>query len=168
MILDGLDSLLNREKVTGRMVRSIILAASYLTFVLLPFSDAYENLQLAVTKGYTDFISRDHIYPIFAPDKAVTDARKLLNRVEPNAIVFSDWDNLYSYVYTAQLVIDRGDITFHEAFIGDEPRLADSAIAYINANIDKRPIYFTLWLDELDDLFTVEVIDEELYRIRGK
>jgi hypothetical protein len=167
-ILDGVDALLKREHVTSRVTRPIILAASFLTFVLLPFSDAYANLNLAVTKGYTEFIRRDHIYPIFAPDKAVTDARRLLNRVEPNAIVFTDWDNLYSYIYTTQFVLDRGDISLHEAFIGEEPRLADSAIAYINANIDARPIYFTLWLDELDDLFTVEVVDEGLYRIRGK
>jgi len=168
MILDGLDALLKREKVTGRVTRTIILAASFLTFILLPFSDAYTNLNLAVTKGYTDFIRRDHIYPIFAPDKAVTDARKLLNRVEPNAIVFTDWDNLYSYIYTAQLVMDRNDISLHEAFIGEQPRLADSAIAYINANINERPIYFTILLDELGEHFTVETIEDGLYRIREK
>ncbi|MBI5934499.1 MAG: DUF2723 domain-containing protein [Chloroflexi bacterium] len=168
IILDGLDSLLQREHVTRRVARPIILAASFLTFILLPFSDAYANLQLAVTKGYTDFIRRDHIYPIFAPDKAINDARKLLERVEPNAIIFTDWDNLYSAIYTAQLVMDRDDITLHEAFIGEQPRFADSAIAYINANINERPIYFTLWLDNLEEHFTVEVIDEGLYRIRGK
>lgn len=167
-MLDGVDALLKREHVMSRITRPIILAASFLTFVLLPFSDAYANLNLAVTKGYTEFIRRDHIYPVFAPDKAVTDARKLLNHVEPNAIVFTDWDNLYSYVYTAQLVMDRNDISLHETIIGEEPRLADSAIAYIHANIETRPIYFTLWLDELDDLFIVEVVDEGLYRIREK
>jgi hypothetical protein len=166
--LDGLDRLLKRVPATDEATRILVLGAASLTLILLPLWTARVNIRLAVEKGYTDFIRRDHIYPVFAPDKAIQDARKILNRVEQNAIVFADWDKLYSYVYTAQFEAGRKDVTFHEAYITETPSLAETTLAYIDANIDTRPIYFAVFMEELDERYLVEQVGDALYRIRRK
>jgi hypothetical protein len=109
-----------------------------------------------------------HIYPVFAPDKAIRDAHKILNRVEENAIVFADWDKLYSYIYTAQIEDGRYGISFHEAWIGDEQSLSATMIEYIEANLDDRPIYFTLDMPGLAERYQVTLINDTLYRIDRK
>jgi hypothetical protein len=166
--LDGLERLVSRIQPRGGRMRRVIIGAAALTLVALPVWNARVNVQLAVEKGYTEFIQRDHIYPVFAPDKAIKDAQKLLARVEENAIVFADWDKLYSYVYTAEIEDGRMGISFHEAITDDNGRLPDSTIAYIEANIDSRPIYFTVMLDELNELYAVEQVGDSLFRIRRK
>ena len=124
---------------------------------------------MAVEKGYTDFIRHEHVYPIYAPDKAIQDARKILIHVDTNAIVFSNWDKLYSMVYTAQLVANRKDVAFHEAYIfDDQPRLTDAHIKFINDNIDTRPIYFMMKLDNFADFYRVEQVGDSLYRLYRK
>jgi hypothetical protein len=163
-----LDRLLKRVPATDEATRILVLGAASLTLILLPLWTARVNIRLAVEKGYTDFIRRDHIYPVFAPDKAIQDARKILNRVEQNAIVFADWDKLYSYVYTAQFEAGRKDVTFHEAYITETPSLAETTLAYIDANIDTRPIYFAVFMEELDERYLVEQVGDALYRIRRK
>ncbi|HET6821205.1 MAG TPA: hypothetical protein VFH34_01085, partial [Anaerolineales bacterium] len=139
-----------------------------LLLVVLPIWNARRDLDPAIRNGYTLFVRRDHIYPVFAPDKAIHDARKVIHRVEENAIVFAPWDKLYSYVYTAQIEERQMGITFHEAWSSEIQKLADSTIAYIDQNLDTRPIYFTIEMPELTDLYRVEEIDDTLYRIYRK
>jgi hypothetical protein len=134
----------------------------------LPIWNARRDLIPAINSGYPLFVRRDHIYPVFAPDKAISDARKIIARVEENAIVFAPWDKLYSYVYTAHIEDGKTGISFHEVWSTEEERLADSALAYIDQNLDTRPIYFTINLPELTDRYQVEKIDDTLYRIYRK
>jgi hypothetical protein len=136
--------------------------------VVLPIWNARRDLVPAVKSGYPFFVRRDHIYPVFAPNKAINDARKVLNRVEDNAIVFADWDKLYSYVYTAHIEDGRTGISFHEAWSTEQVKLADSAIAYIDQNLDTHPIYFTIEMPELNELYRVEEINDTLYRVYRK
>lgn len=143
-------------------------AIAGILLIALPIWQSRNDLNLAIKNGYTSFVRRDHIYPIFAPDKAIRDAMKITNRIEEDAIVFTDWDKLYSYVYTAHIEEGKTGIAFHEATIADHPSLADSALAYIDANIDVRPIYFAIFLPELTDRYQVEQINDTLYRIRRK
>jgi hypothetical protein len=159
-----LEQIFEKRQVSTRllqMVFSIVLIA-------LPIWQSRRDLNLAITKGYTSFVRRDHIYPIFAPDKAIRDAMKIINRVEDDAIVFADWDKLYSYVYTAHIEERRTGIAFHEATITDDPALAQTTLAYIDANIDIRPIYFTVFLPELTERYQVQQINNILYRIHRK
>ena len=93
---------------------------------------------------------------------------KIINRIEDDAIVFADWDKLYSYIYTAHIEERRTGITFHEAWITDNPSLAHTTLAYIDANIDIRPIYFAVFMPELTELYQVQQINATLYRIRRK
>jgi hypothetical protein len=147
-----------------RTVHYIVMLA----LVVLPIWHARRDLGPAIKGGYPLFVRRDHIYPVFAPDKAIHDARKVVNHVEENAIVFAPWDKLYSYVYTAHIEDGRAGISFHEAWSTEEEKLADSAIAYIDQNLDTRAIYFTIKMPELADLYRVEQINDTLYRVYRK
>jgi hypothetical protein len=136
--------------------------------IALPVWHARHDLLPAIRSGYPLFVRRDHIYPVFAPDKAIHDARRVIQQVEENAIVFAPWDKLYSYVYTAQIEERQMGIIFHEAWSSEKQELADSTIAYIDQNLDTRPIYFTIEMPELTELYRVEEIDDTLYRIYRK
>lgn len=152
----------------NQMLSRTLHYALMLLLIALPIWNARPELAPAIRNGYPLFVRRNHIYPVFAPDKAIHDARKLLQRVEENAIVFAPWDKLYSYVYTAQIEERQMGITFHEAWSSEIQKLADSTIAYIDQNLDTRPIYFTIEMPELNDLYRVEEIDDTLYRIYRK
>ena len=160
--------LLNRLPFQNQAPIRILQSVFMILLLALPFWNARADLVPAISSGYPLFVRRDHIYPVFAPDKAINDARKILARVEENAIVFAPWDKLYSYVYTAHIEDGKTGISFHEAWSTEEERLADSAVAYIEQNLDLRPIYFTIHLPELIDRYQVEKIDDTLYRIYRK
>lgn len=154
-----------QKKQVGTRVLQIV---SSILLMALPLWQSRRDLNLAITSGYTTFVRRDHLYPIFAPDKAIHDAMKITNRIEDDAIVFADWDKLYSYIYTAHIEQGRTGMAFHEAWITDNPSLAQTTLAYIDANIDVRPIYFTVFMPELTELYQVQQINATLYRIRRK
>jgi hypothetical protein len=153
-----------QNQTSGRILQSIFM----ILLVALPVWNARGDLIPAISNGYPLFVRRDHIYPVFAPDKAISDARKILAHVEENAILFAPWDKLYSYVYTAHIEDGRIGIAFHEAWSTEQEKLADSAVAYIEQNLDLRPIYFTINMPELTDRYQVKKIDDTLYRIYRK
>jgi len=136
--------------------------------VALPLWQFRTDLTAGIQSGYTTFIRRDHLYPVFAPDKAIRDARKIVDRVEDNAIVFTDWDKLYSYVYTAHIEESRTGIAFHLALFDEDIRLSESTLAYIDDNIDTRPVYFAVFLPELSEYFQVKQMRESLFRVYRK
>ena len=161
-------SLVRRVLATNPMLLKVAQSVLVILLVLLPVWHARADLIPAIQNGYPLFVRRDHIYPVFAPHKAILDATKILNGMEENAIVFANWDRLYSYVYTAHIEQGRTGISFHEAWSTEEEKLADSAIAYIDQNLDTRPIYFTIYMPELSERYRVEKIDDTLYRIYRK
>jgi hypothetical protein len=163
-LLSVVNQLLKPDQLAGRVARIGISSV----LIILPLWNARLDLRLAIRNGYTTFIRDNHIYPVFAPDKAIRDARKIINRVEENAIVFADWDKLYSYIYTAHIEEGKTGISFHEAWIGDEQVLSETAIQYIDANIDDRPIYFAIDMPGLTDHYQVKRINDMLYRIYRK
>jgi hypothetical protein len=136
--------------------------------IALPLWQFRADLIGGIQFGYTTFVRHDHLYPVFAPDKAIRDALKIVDNVEEDAIVFTNWDKLYSYVYTAHIEQGKTGIAFHLALLGDDIRLSESTLAYINDHIDKRPIYFAVPLPELTQYFQVEQINETLVRVYRK
>lgn len=164
IILALLEQIFQKQQAGTRVLQIVVS----ILLIALPLWQSRRDLDLAITNGYTTFVRRDHIYPIFAPDKAIRDAMRILNRIEDDAIVFTDWDKLYSYIYTAHIEEGRTGIAFHEATITDNPSLAQTTLAYIDASIDIRPIYFTVFMPELTELYQVEQINNTLYRIRRK
>jgi hypothetical protein len=163
-MLEGVGKLPALNQASRGGMRAVIPAA----LIVLPILISRQNLSLAIQHGYTNFIRDNHIYPVFAPDKAIRDAKRIINKVEPNAIVFSDWDKLYSYIYTAQIEEGMTTLTFREAWIGDDQTLSQTTLEYIEANIDNRPIYFTVEMPGLEEQFRVTRINETLLRIERK
>ena len=161
-------TLVNRLRLENRPLTRTVQAVLMLLLVILPVWNARTDLLPAIRNGYPLFVRRDHIYPVFAPDKAINDARKITGHLEADAIVFAPWDKLYSYIYTAHIEEGKTSIVFHEAWSTDEEKLADSAVAYIDQNLDVRPIYFTIYIPELSDRYRVKKINDTLYRIYRK
>jgi len=162
--LDWMDRILKWNELVRRSMQVIIPGL----LILLPLWQARIDLQLAFFRGYTSFVRQAHLYPIYAKDKAIQDANKILNHVEDDAIVFADWDKLYSYIYTAQIVNHSTEISFHEAWSGDEMELSESARAYIEKNIDNRPIYFAVDMPGLEQNYHVVKINDVLQQIYRK
>ncbi|MGZ9222685.1 MAG: hypothetical protein ACXW4Q_11300, partial [Anaerolineales bacterium] len=160
-------TLIERLRSQNSMIR-IVQPVFMILLVALPIWHARADLTSSTKSGYPIFVRRDHIYPIFAPDKAINDARRIIARLEENAIVFAPWDKLYSYIYTAHIEGGETDIAFHEIWSTEEESLSESAIAYIEQNLDTRPIYFTMDTPELSERYRVEKINDTLYRIYRK
>jgi hypothetical protein len=154
----------SRNLTLARMAQPVFM----IILVALPVWHARANLVPALRNGTPLFVQRNHVYPAFAPDKAIKEAHKMLAKLEENAIVFTPWDKLYSYVYTAHIEEGKTEVSFHETWITDEQKLADSTIAYIDQNLNSRPIYFTTYIPELSDRYRVERIDDTLYRVYRK
>jgi hypothetical protein len=164
IIVELFEQIFEKNQARTRVLQIVVSVL----LIILPLWQSRNDLNLAIKNGYTTFVRRDHIYPIFAPDKAIHDAMRLLNRIEDNAIVFTNWDKLYSYIYTAHIEEGKTGIAFHVATITYDPSLAQSARTYIDAHIDERPIYFTVFMPELTEYYQVEQINETLYRIHRK
>ncbi len=147
-----------------RMTRVLIT----IILIALPIWNSRQDLSLAIQKGFTSFIRDNHVYPVFAPDKAIREAKRIVNRVEDNAIVFTNWDKLYSYIYTAQIEEGKMGIAFHEVLNEGNQILPTTMIAYIDENIDTRPIYFAIDVPKLSELYRVTKINDTLFRINRK
>jgi hypothetical protein len=152
----------------GKIASNVARISLSLGLIALPIWHSRADLRLALQNGYTTFVRRDHLYPIHAPHKAILDALKIVDQVEENAIVFTDWDKIYSYVYTAHIEAGRTGISFHMALSGEETRLSAATLAYIEKNIGSRPIYFAVPMPELTDYFQVEQVNDSLFRIYRK
>jgi hypothetical protein len=167
----GASKLLRLIKQFPSQNQTVIRMAQVIFMILLvalPIWHARRDLITAIKSGYPLFVRRDHVYPVFAPDKAINDAQKMIASIEEDAIVFAPWDKLYSYIYTAQIEDGKMDISFHEAWSTEEEKLADSAVAYIDQNLEKRPIYFTVNMPDLTQYYRVEKINDTLYKIYRK
>lgn len=147
-----------------RMTRVLIT----IILIALPIWNSRQDLSLAIQKGFTSFIRDNHVYPVFAPDKAIREAKRIVNRVEDNAIVFTNWDKLYSYIYTAQIEEGKMGIAFHEVLDEGNQILPTTMIAYIDEHIDTRPIYFAIDVPKLSELYRVTKINDTLFRINRK
>jgi hypothetical protein len=93
-------------------------------------------------------------------------AEGILDSLEDNAILFTDWDRVYGFYYAAHILQGRTGMSFHETHPQEGvQRLADSALAYIEANIGARPVYFTELPFHLADQYRVSRTPAGLFRI---
>ena len=92
-----------------------------------------------------------------------------MNQLEDNTILFTDWDYAYDFYYVAHVLQGRTGMSFHETYPQEDVyQLADSAIAYIEANIDTRPIYFSERPSQLASQFKITRTGSGLFRIERK
>jgi hypothetical protein len=76
----------------------------------------------------------------------------MVEKIEQDAIVFAKWRFLYPYYYVAHIERGRTDLTFLEEKpyrAGDQQE--SSMLAYVEAHIGERPVYFEHCLEELTD-----------------
>jgi hypothetical protein len=108
-----------------------------------------------------------HLYQY--PDERRLEAEEIVNSLVDNAILFTDWDYAYDFYYVAHVLQGRTGMSFHETYPQEDVyKLADSAIAYIEANIDTRPIYFSERPSSLAGKFKITKTDSGLYQIERK
>jgi len=162
IMLDGVEWPLRRWQVVGPKRSGLIVSILGIALLGLSIWDVRTNLRMAVTEGTTTFIWQEKIYPR-DPERATKEGHRILSQVEDNAILFTNWDRLYSYVYTAHILEGRTGIALHELLTPPQP--GTTTMDYIDANIESRPIYFTLDVPELELYYNVEQIERQLYRI---
>jgi len=78
------------------------------------------------------------------PQRAI--AGKMIDGLEDNAIVFTKWMNLYLDYYVAHVERGRTGITFIQYDPQSQAGVTDAAeslLAFINSNLDQRPMYIT-------------------------
>ncbi|MGB7875246.1 MAG: hypothetical protein WBL25_12745, partial [Anaerolineales bacterium] len=153
---------LKRWQIVGPERSGLIVNILGVALVGLSIWNARTNLRMAVTEGTTAFIWEEKIYPR-DPERATKEAHRILGQVEDDAILFANWDRLYSYVYTAHILEGRTGIALHEMLV--PPRPGSTTMAYIEANIEARPIYFTLEVPELESYYNVRQVEQQLFRI---
>ncbi len=164
-LLDGVQWALKCWLDLGPARNSTLAGLLGLGFVALSLWNARADLRLAVTQGTTTFIQNEKIYPSDA-ERATKEGRRILGYVEDNAILFANWDRLYSYVYTAHILEGRTGISLHE--ILSPPLPGSTTKAYIDANLGKRPIYFTQEVPELKRYYQIEQVEPQLFRLSPK
>lgn len=182
-LLDGVEWPLKRWQVIGGVLSvpapversglgskdpersGLLVSILGLALVALSLWNARTDLRLAVTEGTTAFIQKEKIYPR-DPERATKEGHRILSQVEDNAILFANWDRLYSYVYTAHILEGRTEIALHQVLTPPQP--GTTTKAYIDANIETRPIYFTLEVAGLDAYYNIEQIEPQLFLITKK
>ena len=163
-ILSGFARLLQRINAQKPFVASLVPSLLGIAFVAAFLVHAKADLSLAIQNGSTTFILEEKIYPFDVPGRYVRLSTRILRKVEDNAIVFDNWDRIYTHIYTAHILEGRTGIAFHEAF----PTLGETTLAYIEANIDERPIYFANLHPEISNYYDLKQVGDNLYRLRRK
>jgi hypothetical protein len=154
---------------TQKNQKKIIIAALSVLIIAAPFLKDHKPLYSAWTLGYTKDIEKRGLIPVHAPDQKARLAKRVVNKLEDNAIVFTEWDTLYSYYYIAHVERGLTGIAFHQAYIDDgTTEVAESLAAYIAQNIDKRPIYTTIPLHDLEHLYTFEKVGDDLMKLHKR
>ena len=103
------------------------------------------------------------------PDARKLEAEEIVSSLKDNAILFTDWDQAYGFYYVAHILQGRTGMDFHETYPQEGvTELADSAIEYIEANIDTRPIYFSERPSQLMTRYKITRAGSGLFRIERK
>jgi hypothetical protein len=103
------------------------------------------------------------------PEIRTFEALQTVNHIEDNAIVFTDWDRAYGFYYAAHITQGRTEMSFHEAYPQEGvDQFADSAVDYIEANIDIRPIYFSERPTQLTEPYKITRARSGLFQIERK
>jgi len=101
----------------------------------------FQPYKEAVIAGEVPFEFED--YPVY-DDFTLNISRATVTNLPENAIVFTNWDMMWSYYYAAHIIEGRRDLTFIETYPADDMNgLADSVAAFVEENLDEHPIFFS-------------------------
>jgi hypothetical protein len=98
--------------------------------------------------------------------------RPIIGDLEPGAILFCGWGELYAFFYLAHVEQRRLDLMFVQAHPAiEQTRLAESAVEFIRENVRSRPVYLlnqALEISEEFDLVPVRRGGREMLRVRHR
>ncbi|MEA3441833.1 MAG: DUF2723 domain-containing protein [Chloroflexota bacterium] len=101
----------------------------------------FEPQQEAVIAGEVPFDFDE--YPVYDENLGHFVYAAVL-KMPSEAIVFTDWDMVWPFYYTAHIIEGRRDLTFIEIYPADDvDGVADSVIEYVTTNVTTHPIYFS-------------------------
>lgn len=164
----GVDAIVDMFMLIPRLPRFAPIGLGIVLLVLGFYStvpDALTRWQERIPPGLEDWEG----YFFSFPDNRRLEAEEIVNGIEDNAIVFTDWDRAYGFYYASHVLQGRMGMSFHEAYPQDGAiQLADSAIAYIEANVDSHPIYFSERPSQLAGLYKITRTGSGLFRIEKK
>ena len=76
--------------------------------------------------------------------------RTTVSKMEPNAIGYIGWGDLYAYTYAAWVDLGRTDLRFIEPTpYSKKGGMARSMLEFIRSNMGSRPQYFQWTIDEV-------------------
>jgi hypothetical protein len=147
-ILDSGISLARAKR--ARRVIEPLLAAALLVLCLWPI--LAPHWEEVVAGGPPSFGFDEYPVDAFTLDPFHSVVTATVSDLPEGSIVFTGWDMLYPLYYAAHIEQGRGDLTFVETFPRDDVEgLADSVIEYVEAQLPRRPVFFSERVAELQE-----------------
>jgi hypothetical protein len=164
----GINAIVEAVALIPKLPRALPVVVSIVILIagFYPsFDDVATSWQGRIPPWTDDWESYLYQFPYARLD----EAEEIVNGLEDDAILFTDWDYAYDFYYVAHVLQGRVEMDFHETFPQDDSQaFAESAIAYIEANIDTRPIYFSERPSFLATRYKITPSASGLYRIERK
>lgn len=134
---------------TAQLRSGLVPAAVVLLLLLavLPFAGSRIRF-LQVGQARWDFMNLESNARLANWQASIRDSVEALPE---NAIVLTDWYNLYGYVYEAHVEQGRPDLLFIEAYpFSTKPGMAESLLVFLAQQMEQgRPVFTVSRLDEL-------------------
>jgi hypothetical protein len=149
-----------------RVLQPVVMLALLAMCVVPMLSPTWK----AVQKGQSPFIGQDGYWVQSDTGAKYQTVSRVVSQIEPNAIMFQTWDELYQYWYAAYFQQKRTGLRFIEQIPYHEPlTLPNSTIKFIRANIDTHPIYLYKEQPEVEEagfkLRVVSIAGVQFYKV---
>ena len=140
-LADGILALWGRQfssSAVSKAAVDFILAVIIFVFAVWPI---FIPRQEAFIAGEAPFEFDE--YPVYDENLSLIASATVIDLPE-GAIVFTDWDMVWPFYFTAHIENGRTDLTFIETQpADDQDNIAESIIDYVAINLDAHPIYFS-------------------------
>jgi hypothetical protein len=137
--------------------------------VIIGFYLAWDDISSSWKQRTPPTLEDWESYAFAFPEARKLETEKILDGLQDDSIIFTDWDHVYDFYYVAHVLQKRSEMDFHETYPQEGvTQFAASAIAYIEANIDTRPIYFSERPSQLASRYKITRAGSELFRIERK
>jgi hypothetical protein len=164
----GINLIVELTRVIPKMPRFLPAGISIVILLLGIYpssSEVFSHVTQRIPPGLDEW--ETHFFK--HPNDRRLEAEEILNRLEDNAIFFTDWDQVYNFYYVAHILQGRTEMGFHETYPQDDMvQFAESAIQYLEANLDAHPVYFSERLPQLANKYKITRAGQDLFRIERK
>lgn len=164
----GVNAVIEAVSLIPKLPKAVPVALS-IVILAAGFYPSFDTIASSWTERIPPWTDDWESYLYQFPHSRRDEAEQIVNSLEDNAIVFTDWDQAYSFYYVAHVLQGRTGMSFHETYPQEDVyQLADSAVAYIEANMDTHPIYFSERPSQLATRFKITRTGFGLFRIEKK